>query len=64
MEPLCLRVRQAAVVLGLSPAQTYAMTRSGELPSVRVGRAVLVPVAELRTWLSQRAAREPEANNR
>jgi excisionase family DNA binding protein len=52
---LALRARQAARVLNLSPRFLFELTKSGVIPHVRVGRAVLYPVAGLQAWLAQQA---------
>jgi excisionase family DNA binding protein len=41
--PGLMTVDEAAQFLHLSRAKTYQMTQSGELPSVRFGRAVRIP---------------------
>ncbi len=41
----------AAGVLGVSRDLAYAMARSGELPTIRLGRRVVVPVPGLRRLL-------------
>ena len=51
---LALRCDEAAPALGLSPRKVWELTNSGELPHVRVGRAVLYPVASLKAWLEER----------
>jgi len=43
-----LDVRGAASVLGMSTDATYDAIARGDIPSVRVGRAIRVPVAALR----------------
>jgi len=48
-------VPEAAKALGISRTKAYALTRSGELPSFRLGRAVRVPIAELRAWIATNA---------
>ena len=45
--PVVMTVDEAAQFLRLSRAKTYQMTQSGELPSVRFGRAVRIPKAAL-----------------
>lgn len=40
-------VETAGRALGLSRASAYSAVRTGELPSVRLGRRVLVPVPKL-----------------
>ena len=44
---LLLRVGEAAERLGLSRSQTFKLVWSGELRSVRIGRAVRVPATAL-----------------
>jgi excisionase family DNA binding protein len=44
-------VAQAAETLGISRGTAYAAVRTGELPSIRVGRRLLVPTAALRQLL-------------
>ena len=55
IEPLTITVPEAAKALGISRTKAYALTRSGELPSFRLGRAVRVPIAELRAWIATNA---------
>ena len=38
-------------LLGVSKTSTYAAARQGEIPTIRVGRQLLVPTAELRRML-------------
>jgi len=54
MEQLLLRAEEAAKILGIGRAKTYEMIASGELPSVRVGRAVRVPASRLGQWIEDR----------
>ena len=42
-QPLLLSVPQAAHLLGLGATFTWDLVRRGDLPSVRLGRRVLVP---------------------
>jgi excisionase family DNA binding protein len=55
MEPLTLTIIGAARALRISRTKAYAMARSGELPTFRIGRAVRVPIAELRAWIASRS---------
>ena len=53
-DPLALRSREAAAAaaaLGISPRKWWAMTAAGEVPHVRLGRAIVYPAAQLRDWL-------------
>lgn len=53
-EPLLLRVEEAARMLRLGRATVYMLVSRGELPSVRIGRAVRVPAEALRRWIETR----------
>lgn len=46
--------REAAQALGLGRSTTYELLRSGELPSIRVGRRVLIPLAALEGFIAKR----------
>lgn len=46
-----LRAEQVARMLGLCRSKVYAMAAAGELPTVRVGSAVRIPLAALRAWV-------------
>lgn len=52
---LSLRPREAAKALGVSERTLWEWSRRGDIPHVRIGRAVLYPVDGLREWLRQRA---------
>jgi excisionase family DNA binding protein len=54
LEKLAYRVPEAAELLGLGRAKTYQLVASGELPSIRIGRAVRIPAQALREWLEQK----------
>jgi excisionase family DNA binding protein len=53
VEPLLVRIEEAARILCLSRSTIYAMLDAGELPSVRRGAARRIPVAALREWIAQ-----------
>jgi excisionase family DNA binding protein len=46
-ERLTLTVEEAAATLGISRAFAYEAVRRGEIPSIKIGRRVLVPRAAL-----------------
>jgi excisionase family DNA binding protein len=46
-----MQVEEVARVLGLSRASAYRAVRSGQIPSIAIGRRVLVPTAALRKML-------------
>lgn len=53
---LVLSVPEAAETLGVSRWTVYRLIEKGQIPSVRLGRRVGVPVAGLQHWLDQGAA--------
>jgi excisionase family DNA binding protein len=57
VEPLLVRVEEAARILSLSRSTIYEMMDAGELPSVRRGAARRIPVAALREWVVQQTTR-------
>ena len=42
-EPLAVSVPQAAIMLGISRALAYELVARGDLPSLRLGRRLVVP---------------------
>jgi excisionase family DNA binding protein len=48
------RPREVAPRLGVSIPTVYRWIERGELPSIRIGRAVLVPAEGLRLWIASR----------
>jgi len=59
---LVVTVTEAAELLGISRGLAYELARAGQLPSLRLGRRLVVPRAALLEWL-ERAAR-PESWSR
>lgn len=57
IQPIAMRLRNAAKVTGLSERTIWGHTAPrGSLPCVRVGSAVLYRVDDLHRWLAERAA--------
>jgi excisionase family DNA binding protein len=48
-----LTVEEAGRLLGVSRGLAYEAVQRGEIPSVRIGRRILVPAAALRTLLGE-----------
>jgi excisionase family DNA binding protein len=53
MDRLLLRPVEAAEAIGIGRSKLYALLASGELPSVRIGGSVRVPVDALRAWIAK-----------
>jgi excisionase family DNA binding protein len=54
---MLLTPREVEAELRLGRTRTYQLLRSGEIPSLRVGRAIRVPRAALERWISDRSTR-------
>lgn len=54
--PLVFTVERAATLLGISRALAYELLRQGSIPSVRLGRRIVVPRAALLAMLDVGAA--------
>ena len=52
MERLTITVPEAAQLLGVSRMTAYTAVREGSIPSVRIGRRLLVPRAALERFLA------------
>lgn len=52
-EPMVLSVPETACLLGISRAFAYDLARRGELPTMRLGRRLVVPRAVLATFLAR-----------
>ena len=56
-----LKIIEAASRAGIGRSLGYEFVRSGEWPSVKIGRALRIPVALLDEWID---AKEQEARER
>lgn len=54
LEPLLLRAREVAHLLGIGRSKVYEMMGTGELPTVRIGTAVRIPTKALEEWVLKR----------
>ena len=51
---LLLRIPEVAETLGIGRSKIYEIIARGELPTVRVGRAVRISVTTLQKWVEER----------
>jgi excisionase family DNA binding protein len=58
---LLLSVEQAAERLGIGRTLTYALIRSGEIPSVQIGRLRRIRPSDLETYAAGLAAAPAQA---
>ena len=52
MEKLTLTIDEAGKTLGLSRASAYKAVHDGSIPSIRLGRRLLVPIGQLERMLN------------
>jgi len=62
-ESILMRAAEVAAALGVGRATAYELIASGELPSVRIGRAVRVPRAGLEEWVRRQTVRPAGADD-
>lgn len=60
---LALRPREAAKALGISERLLWEWTDRGEVPHIRLGKAILYPVDTLKDWLKRQAQQGTLANS-
>ena len=53
MEPLLLTPREAAKALSVCERTLFALTKAGELPTIRIGRSVRYSVDDLKDWIKK-----------
>ena len=53
VEPKVVSVPNAAVILGIGRNHAYELCRTGELPHIRLGRRIVVPVVALDRLLAE-----------
>jgi len=58
---LTLTVEQAAKVLGIGRSTAYELVHTGDIPSLRLGRRIVVPVARLAALLGTSSTKLPGA---
>ncbi|MFZ2080443.1 MAG: helix-turn-helix domain-containing protein [Xanthobacteraceae bacterium] len=55
-KPRTLSVEEAGRILGISRMAAYQAVWRGQIPSIRIGRRLLIPLAKLNELLGERAA--------
>ena len=58
METLLLKAEDIMKTLRIGRSKTYELMASGQLPVVRIGRSVRVPLDSLRAWIGRQAAED------
>ncbi|TAK36117.1 MAG: DNA-binding protein [Chloroflexota bacterium] len=52
-DKLLIRVDEAARMCSLGRSKMYEMVAKGLIPSVRIGRAVRIPITALHSWIEK-----------
>jgi excisionase family DNA binding protein len=60
-ERILLRPDEVALCLGIGRSKTYALINSQDIPSIRIGGSIRIPLDALKAWVK---AREEQANER
>lgn len=55
-------VIETAEILGISRTAAYLAVKAGDIPSIRIGRRRLIPLAALETLLNNAALSAPKPN--
>ena len=53
MEPLMLRPKDAFAAIGVKTTKGYELINAGELQTVKLGRATLIPTASVRAFAAR-----------
>lgn len=61
MEPLMLRPKEAFATIGVKMTKGYELIAAGELETVKLGRATLIPVASLKAFACRLVAQNEVA---
>ena len=56
MDRLLLRPAEAAEAIGIGRSKVYELLASGDLPSIRIGGVIRVPVTSLHAWIERQLA--------
>ena len=54
---LGMRPREAAKALGIGERLLWSKTNAGEIPHLRIGRAIIYPVGMLKSWMAEQVAK-------
>jgi excisionase family DNA binding protein len=62
IEPVAVRIREAAAMLGIGRSTLYLCIAAGEIETIKVGRSTLVPVDSVKAFVASRRTRAPSAD--
>lgn len=61
-QPLLLDAKQAARMLSIGHRKLWALTNSGQIPHVRIGRSVRYSIDDLKCWIESKKGVKNEAH--
>ena len=56
VEPICVRINEAARMIGIGRTKLYELISSGELETVKIGKATRITTASLRRLVERHRA--------
>lgn len=59
IEPVAVRIPQAAAMLGIGRSTLYLCIAAGEIETIKVGRSTLVPVESLNSFIASKRGGAP-----
>ncbi|AYO78685.1 excisionase [Sphingobium yanoikuyae] len=54
-DPICVRVNDAARMIGVGRTKLYALIAAGEIDTVRLGKAIRITTASLHELINRRS---------
>lgn len=60
-ERVTVSVEEAGRLLGISRGSAYEAARRGDIPTLRIGKRLIVPVAALQSLLASAGKAQPDA---
>ncbi|MBR1529930.1 MAG: helix-turn-helix domain-containing protein [Oscillospiraceae bacterium] len=49
----CISPTEAAKLIGIGRTKFYALLKENQIPHIRIGHRILIPVKELENWIHQ-----------
>ncbi len=62
-KPRWVAVAEVAEMLSITRREVYYMVEAGELPGVKLGRAVRIPLEALEQWIADKEAEAEESRS-
>ena len=53
----CISPTEAAKQIGIGRTKFYALLKENQIPHIRVGHRILIPVKELENWIHEQTVR-------